>query len=220
MIYRLPVGNPRGAADRRSRRYHTFRVWFLAWFLSGRTFCTSSSQADTARTRRRYVPALRSLPRCSASAPGGWRATRGLWLCRGCVRKREARIVRSRPPASSPLRVPIRPAPPSVHRWALLITVASGSRPEGPDGSGVNGLTLGPLRLLGRLSPAGQGACRSEYAHPSSLQLQALYRLVAGTPFVTPACCPCSRGSYSDWSNTSVVLGVFRNVRIVGTPRS
>jgi hypothetical protein len=61
------------------------------------------------------------------------------------------------PPASSPLRVPIRPAPPRIHPLAVIVTVASGSRPEGPDGSGVNGWTLGPLRLLGRLSPAGQG---------------------------------------------------------------
>ena len=41
--------------------------------------------------------------------------------------------------------------------WAMLVTVASGSCREGPDGSGVNGLTLGPLRLLGRLAPAGRG---------------------------------------------------------------
>jgi hypothetical protein len=38
----------------------------------------------------------------------------------------------------------------------VIVTVASGSRPEGPDGSGVNGLTPVPLRLLGRLLPAGQ----------------------------------------------------------------
>ena len=68
--------------------------------------------------------------------------------------------MRSRPPASSPLRVPIRPAPPRIHRHAMIVTVASESRPEGPDGSGVNGLTLGPLQLL-RLAIAGRpGACR------------------------------------------------------------
>jgi hypothetical protein len=61
------------------------------------------------------------------------------------------------PPASSPLRVPIRPAPPRIHPLAVIVTVARRSRPAGPDGSGVNGLTLGPLRLLGRLSPAGLG---------------------------------------------------------------
>jgi hypothetical protein len=37
---------------------------------------------------------------------------RGCGRSRGCVREREARIVRSRPPASSPLCVPIPPAPP------------------------------------------------------------------------------------------------------------
>ncbi|MEA2712334.1 MAG: hypothetical protein QOK27_295 [Gemmatimonadales bacterium] len=82
----------------------------------------------------------------------------GVWLCRGDVRERKARIVRSRPPpASSPLRVPIRPAPPRNDSWVVIVTVPRRSRPEGPDGSGVNGLTPGPLRLLGRLSPAGQG---------------------------------------------------------------
>ena len=52
--------------------------------------------------------------------------------------------MRSRPPASSPLRVPIRPALPRIDPWVVIVTVASGSRPEGPDGSGVNGLTPGP----------------------------------------------------------------------------
>jgi hypothetical protein len=53
------------------------------------------------------------------------------------------------PPASSPLRVPIRPAPPRTDRRVVIISVASRARPEGPDGSGVNDLTPGPLRLLG-----------------------------------------------------------------------
>ncbi|MCA1603972.1 MAG: hypothetical protein LC775_00455 [Acidobacteria bacterium] len=43
--------------------------------------------------------------------------------------------------APSPLRVPIHPAPPRIDCWAVIVTVASGSRPEGPGGSGVNGLT-------------------------------------------------------------------------------
>jgi hypothetical protein len=62
-----------------------------------RTLCTSSSRADTARTRRRYIrPAL-------AAASLRERAGRlardtELWLCCDGVREREARIVRSRPP--------------------------------------------------------------------------------------------------------------------------
>jgi hypothetical protein len=64
-------------------------------------------------------------------------------------------------------RVPIRPAPPHIDRWAVIVTVVSGSRREGLDGSGVNGLTPGPLRLLGRLSPGRPGACRRSHASPS-----------------------------------------------------
>ena len=65
------------------------------------------------------------------------------------VRERKARIVRSRPPSVKPAARP-DPSGPSAQndRWAVIVTVASGSRPEGPDGSGVNGLTPGPLRLL------------------------------------------------------------------------
>jgi hypothetical protein len=85
----------------------------------------------------------------------------GLWLCCGCVREREAQIVRSRPPpASSPLRVPIRPAPPRVDRLGSNQHCGSGSCPEGPGGSGVNGLTPGPLRLLGPAIAGRPGACR------------------------------------------------------------
>jgi hypothetical protein len=79
-----------------------------------RTFYTSSSRADTARTRRRLLrPAL-------APAPLRERAGRlardtGLWLCRGGVREREARIVRSRPPSVKPAARP-DPTGPSVHR--------------------------------------------------------------------------------------------------------
>jgi hypothetical protein len=65
--------------------------------------------------------------------------------------------MRSRPPTSSPLARPDPSGPSALVLCVVIVTVASESRPEGPDGSGVNGLTLGPLRLLGRLSPAGQG---------------------------------------------------------------
>jgi hypothetical protein len=56
-------------------------------------------------------------------------------------------------------RIPIRPVPPRIDFWAVIahLTVASGVLSVGPDGSGVNGLTPGPLCLLGRLSAAGQG---------------------------------------------------------------
>jgi hypothetical protein len=130
-----------------------------------RTLCTSSSRADTARTRRRYIrPAL-------AAASLRERAGRlardtELWLCCDGVREREARIVRSRPPRVKPAARP-DPSGPSAHR-----SLSSGrhhgmqARPEGPDGSGVNGLTLGPLRLLGRLSPAGQGPAVSDTRLP------------------------------------------------------
>jgi hypothetical protein len=65
--------------------------------------------------------------------------------------------VRSRPPNVKPATRP-DPSGPSAHRsWVVIVTVASGLGPKGPDGPGVNGLTPGPLRLLGRLSPAGQG---------------------------------------------------------------
>jgi hypothetical protein len=64
--------------------------------------------------------------------------------------------VRSRPPASSPLRVPVAPTPPQCGRCAIILMVLDGPSPEGPAGPGVNGLTLGPLRLLSQALPAGQ----------------------------------------------------------------
>jgi hypothetical protein len=66
--------------------------------------------------------------------------------------------VRSRPPPS------VKPAARPQSRRPLRGTIlesshhdGTGSGPEGPTGLGVNGLTLGPLRLLGQLTPAGQG---------------------------------------------------------------
>ena len=61
--------------------------------------------------------------------------------------------MRSRPPSVKPAA---RPDPPGVVEQ-LVVTVASGSPPEGPDGSGVNGLTPGPLRLLGRRCRQAKG---------------------------------------------------------------
>jgi hypothetical protein len=113
---------------------------------------------------------MRSLPLRSASAPGGRRATRVTgYECRsGYVRESEARIVRSRPPNVQPAARPNPSGPSADPSLQVIMAVARGSRPEGPDGSGVNGLTPGPLRLLlGRLPPAGQGACRKWRTPPS-----------------------------------------------------
>jgi hypothetical protein len=134
----------------------------------GSKFLLLGQAGPTRPGRAAACSGQRSLPLRSASAPGGWRATRGLVV--GVVvvpsgRGRRA-LCGAAPPASSPRRVPIRPAPPRTDRWMAIITVARGSRPEGPDGSGVNGLTLGPLRLLGGLSPAGQGPAVSDTRLP------------------------------------------------------
>jgi hypothetical protein len=79
-------------------------------------FLFSRQAGPTRPGRAAACSGQRSLPLRSASAPGGWRATRltHLWTCSGPVRGREALIVRSRPPASSPLPRPDPPGP-SVH---------------------------------------------------------------------------------------------------------
>jgi hypothetical protein len=116
------------------------------------TFCTSSSRADTARTRRRLLrPAL---------APASLRERAGrLARDTGCgyVREREARIVRSRPPSVQPAPRP-DPSDPSVHpslgsdrrcgKWAT-----SG----GAGRIGSKRLDPGPLRLLGPALPGRPG---------------------------------------------------------------
>jgi hypothetical protein len=69
--------------------------------------------------------------------------------------------VRSRPPS-------VKPASASRSYWPLRVSIVRllimqltrMSPSEGPVGSGVNGLTLGPLRPLGRLSRGRPGACR------------------------------------------------------------
>lgn len=58
---------------------------------------------------------------------------------------------------------------------AVTVTVASGSCPEGPDGSGVNGLTLGPLRLMGRQGRGDTGAFRID-AFPAQHQGECLMK--------------------------------------------
>jgi hypothetical protein len=121
-----------------------------------RTFCTSSSRADTARTRRRLLR-LALAPAPLRERAGRLARDTGCGRCCGCVREREARIVRSRPPASSPLRVPIPPAPPPRSPLGCNHRGARWVESEGPAESEVNGLTLGPLRLLGRRCRQARG---------------------------------------------------------------
>jgi hypothetical protein len=64
--------------------------------------------------------------------------------------------VRSRPPNVKPAARPDPSGPSADRSLGSDRHHGRGSRPEGPDGSGVNGLTPGPLRLLGRALPAGQ----------------------------------------------------------------
>jgi hypothetical protein len=63
----------------------------------------------------------------------------------------------------------VRP-PPQYIVCVAIITVVSGSLSEGPDGSGVNCLIPGPLRLLGRLSLAGQGPAVCDTYLPLSVR--------------------------------------------------
>ena len=80
--------------------------------------------------------------------------------------------MRSRPSNVQPAARPNPPGPSGgLIVWAVIVTMASGSRPEGPDGSGVNGLTPGPLRLLGRLSPAGQVPAAGHTRLPLSMHI-------------------------------------------------
>jgi hypothetical protein len=84
-----------------------------------------------------YVLAPAPLRECAGRATR-WRPAHSwtlLWLPR-----REARICVELPPA-------------------MIVTVASGSRPEGPHGSGVNGLTRGPTTPPRLAIAAGQKAC-------------------------------------------------------------
>jgi hypothetical protein len=133
-----------------------------------RTFCTVLSRADTARTRRRL---LRLCARCRF-APRARRAARarhgGPDVLLSWLRPEEGGAHYAEPPPQRPARyrVPIRAAPPQHDRWAVIATVASGSRPEGPHGSGVNGWTPGPLRLLSRPLPAGQGPAADDTRLP------------------------------------------------------
>lgn len=111
---------------------------------SMRTFCRVSSRADTARTRRRLLRlALAPAPRARRAAgarhgrpdmkPAGVTPGKGRRALCGAAPQRRARCA-SRSDRS--LR--------ASTVWAVTITVGSGSRPEGPGGSGVNGLTPGP----------------------------------------------------------------------------
>ena len=98
----------------------------------------------------------RSAPRARRAARAGHGWVRG-GVVRGCVREREARIVRSRPPSLKPAARP-EPAGPSGGP-ALSGNRCGGGWVEfgGAGGLGSKRLDPGALRLLGRLSPAGQG---------------------------------------------------------------
>jgi hypothetical protein len=61
--------------------------------------------------------------------------------------RRKRALCGASPPASSPLRVLIRPAPPRIDRSALIITVVNGLRPEGASRIRSKRLHPGPLRL-------------------------------------------------------------------------
>jgi hypothetical protein len=77
--------------------------------------------------------------------------------------------VRSRPPSVKPAARPDPPGPSAHHSRGVIVTVTSGSRPEGPGGSGVNGLTPGPLRLLGRRCRQARGLLRVDTRLPLPL---------------------------------------------------
>jgi hypothetical protein len=108
--------------------------WPCVWF---RVSFPWSSRADTARTRRRLLRLALAAASLRERAGRLARDT-GLWSCRGWVREREARIVRSRPPPSVQPAARPDPTGPSAemivdgdrHRGQW-------SRPEGPVGSGV-----------------------------------------------------------------------------------
>jgi hypothetical protein len=85
-------------------------------FRAVRTFYTSSSRGLNGPDAPPLAPAMRSLPLRSASAPGGWRATRGCGC--GVVASASGRgrraLCGAAPPASSPLTRP-DPSGPSAH---------------------------------------------------------------------------------------------------------
>jgi hypothetical protein len=121
-------------------------VVHVGHFVRVRTFYTTSSRADTARTRRRLLrPAL-------APAPLRERAGR---LARDTV-ARMGMLLWLRPGQGSADCAEPYPQPQArcasrsvrplmcVNLYAVIVTVVSGSGRDGPDGSGVNSLTLGP----------------------------------------------------------------------------
>lgn len=78
--------------------------------------------------------------------------------------------MRSRLPASSPLRVSICSAPPADGRLSMIVIWHAGHLLEGPNRSGVNGWPPGSLRLLRRLSAAG--LCPAGKGHTPHLFLR------------------------------------------------
>jgi hypothetical protein len=145
----------------------------IEWQLSGssvgsvRTFCTASSRADTARTRRRFLrPALAPAPLRERAGRLARDTVGPVWTLQWLSPGEGGAHFAEPPPSVQPAARP-DPSGPSVRRfWVVVVTVPSWSHSEGPDGSGVNGLTPGPLRLLGRLSGRPE-ACRGLRAPPS-----------------------------------------------------
>jgi hypothetical protein len=91
----------------------------------GRCRRVASSRAATAGTRRRCIlPGLS--PALLRERAGRLALENGVVAASG----EESAIVRSRPPSSSPLRILIRPAPSRIDRSAVIVVVASESRPR------------------------------------------------------------------------------------------
>lgn len=177
-------------------------------------------------------PAMRSLPLRSASAPGGSRATRGRgevvvvqWLRPG---EGGAHCAES-PPSVQPDARP-DPSGPSARRSLggdrhRGMWVTSG----GPDGSGVNGLAPGPLRLMGGYRRRGHIQSSNSHRGPASLRstpLRFAVRRGLGEGYES-ASAARYHGSerYCDILGTLWVLGIFgvrndtvavSNVTVVG----
>lgn len=74
--------------------------------------------------------------------------------------------MRSGPPSVQPATRSDPTGPSAGHSLSSSLALISGSGSEGPVGSEVNGWTPGPLPLLGRRSPAGQGPAANDTRLP------------------------------------------------------
>jgi hypothetical protein len=151
-----------GSESGTRNRLRMVRTFCTAW-----TFCTSSSRADTARTRRRFPPAMRSLPLRSASAPGGWRATRGPGSNPPVVTPGQGGAHCAEPPPSVKPAARPDPAGPSAGP-PLSSSHAGGKRVRYGGASGTRSKRLDPgAPTAPRPAIAGRpGACRKWRAPP------------------------------------------------------